>query len=74
MIFFPVHTLYTMYNRYGDAVRELDYSVGQILQSLKDNGVDKNTLVFFTSDNGAATYAKTSGRCKLTKKIQSLFR
>ena len=40
---------------------ELDYSIGKILQSLKDNGVDKDTLVFFTSDNGAATYAKTSG-------------
>ncbi|XP_071172912.1 N-acetylgalactosamine-6-sulfatase-like [Mytilus edulis] len=46
---------------YGDAVKELDYSVGQILQSLKDNGVDKNTVVFFSSDNGAATYAKTGG-------------
>ncbi|XP_059151238.1 N-acetylgalactosamine-6-sulfatase-like isoform X2 [Physella acuta] len=46
---------------YGDAVRELDFGVGQILQSLVDTGVANNTLVFFTSDNGAATYAKTSG-------------
>lgn len=37
---------------YGDVVEELDWSVGQVLQSLKDNGVDNNTLVLFTSDNG----------------------
>ncbi|KAM7015403.1 N-acetylgalactosamine-6-sulfatase [Tautogolabrus adspersus] len=40
--------------RYGDAVMELDDSVGQILSQLKSLGVDKNTFVFFTSDNGAA--------------------
>jgi arylsulfatase A len=37
---------------YCDVVQELDWSVGQILQSLADNGVDDNTLVLFTSDNG----------------------
>lgn len=37
---------------YGDVVEELDWSVGQVIQSLKDNGVDNNTLVMFTSDNG----------------------
>ncbi|CAG5131024.1 unnamed protein product [Candidula unifasciata] len=46
---------------YGDAVRELDHGVGRILQSLQKTGLANNTLVFFTSDNGAATYAKTSG-------------
>ncbi|XP_022520864.2 N-acetylgalactosamine-6-sulfatase isoform X1 [Astyanax mexicanus] len=40
--------------RYGDAVMELDYSVGQILAWLGTLGIDKNTFVFFTSDNGAA--------------------
>ncbi|XP_048042337.1 N-acetylgalactosamine-6-sulfatase [Megalobrama amblycephala] len=40
--------------RYGDAVMELDYSVGQILARLVSLGIHKNTLVFFTSDNGAA--------------------
>ncbi|KAG7233055.1 hypothetical protein INR49_003120 [Caranx melampygus] len=40
--------------RYGDAVMELDYSVGQILSWLKTLGIDSNTFVFFTSDNGAA--------------------
>ncbi len=37
---------------YGDVVQEIDWSVGQVLQALKDNGVDNNTLVVFTSDNG----------------------
>jgi arylsulfatase A-like enzyme len=37
---------------YGDAVEELDWSVGQVLDALKREGVAENTLVFFTSDNG----------------------
>ncbi len=37
---------------YGDVVAELDWSVGQVLGALKDNGLDNNTLVMFTSDNG----------------------
>lgn len=37
---------------YGDVVMELDWSVGQILQTLKEQGIDDDTLVIFTSDNG----------------------
>lgn len=37
---------------YGDVIEELDWSVGQILQTLEKEGIDKNTLVVFTSDNG----------------------
>ena len=37
---------------YGDVIMELDWSVGQILGALKANGVEENTLVIFTSDNG----------------------
>lgn len=37
---------------YGDVIQELDWSVGQVLAALKDSGVDGNTLVMFTSDNG----------------------
>ena len=39
----------------GDAVEEIDWSVGQIMQTLKDLKLDDNTLVIFTSDNGAAS-------------------
>jgi arylsulfatase A-like enzyme len=39
---------------YGDSVEEIDWSTGEILKTLKKEGLDKNTLVIFTSDNGAA--------------------
>ncbi|EAZ82500.2 sulfatase family protein [Algoriphagus machipongonensis] len=37
---------------YGDVIEEIDWSVGQILSTLKSEGIDKNTYVIFTSDNG----------------------
>jgi arylsulfatase A-like enzyme len=37
---------------YGDMMMEVDWSVKQILNALKSNGLDKNTMVIFTSDNG----------------------
>lgn len=37
---------------YGDFVCQTDWSIGQVLESLKRNGVADNTLVIFTSDNG----------------------
>lgn len=37
---------------YADVIHEIDWSVGQILASLKKQGLDDNTLVVFTSDNG----------------------
>lgn len=37
---------------FGDCVQELDWSVGEIMKTLKKNGLDKNTIVIFTSDNG----------------------
>ncbi len=37
---------------YGDFVVELDHHVGRILDKLVELGIDKNTLVLFTSDNG----------------------
>ncbi|MBT7743494.1 MAG: sulfatase [Opitutae bacterium] len=39
--------------RYGDTIEEIDWSTGEILKALKDAGVDENTLVLFTSDNGS---------------------
>ena len=37
---------------YGDVIECIDWSVGEILKALKTHGLDENTLVFFTSDNG----------------------
>lgn len=39
---------------FRQAINEIDWSVGQILDTLKEHGVDENTLVIFTSDNGPA--------------------
>ncbi len=38
--------------QYGDAVQEIDWSVGQILEALQANGIDDRTMVVFTSDHG----------------------
>ena len=37
---------------YGDVIEELDWSVGQIMLKLRDSGLEENTLVIFSSDNG----------------------
>lgn len=38
----------------AQAISEIDWSVGQVLDALKKNGIDDNTVVIFTSDNGPA--------------------
>jgi arylsulfatase len=40
------------YGLYGDVIEEIDWSVGELLAALKRTGVENNTLVVFTSDNG----------------------
>jgi uncharacterized sulfatase len=45
---------------YGDVIAELDSSVGQVLAKLDELGLDENTLVIFTSDNGP-WYGGSSG-------------
>jgi len=37
---------------YGDAVQEIDAGIGQIVETLRQQGLAENTLVIFTSDNG----------------------
>ncbi|WP_281542158.1 sulfatase family protein [Maribacter aestuarii] len=37
---------------YGDVILEIDWSVGEIIKALKSNGLEENTIVIFTSDNG----------------------
>jgi len=41
-------------NIYSTAIYEIDWSVGKILSALKAQGLDENTIVLFTSDNGSA--------------------
>ncbi len=38
--------------RFGDWVEEVDWSVGEVFKTLRENKLDENTLVIFTSDNG----------------------
>lgn len=49
---------YPQYSWYADFMAETDWVVGQVLEQLEQSGVDKNTLVIFTSDNGFAPYVK----------------
>ena len=46
---------------YGDVVEELDWSVGEILKTLKKAGLTEKTLVIFTSDNGPWLLRKEDG-------------
>ncbi len=48
---------------YGDVIEELDWSVGEVLAALKKNGLDNNTLVLFSSDNGP-WYQGSPGRLR----------
>ncbi|UVC11905.1 arylsulfatase [Rhizobium sp. TH2] len=40
-------------SKYADSVVELDTRIGRILDKLRETGLDKNTLIFYTTDNGA---------------------
>lgn len=42
---------------YGDFMFQTDWVAGQVLQALKDTGLDKNTIVIFSADNGPERYA-----------------
>jgi arylsulfatase A-like enzyme len=48
---------------HGDVIQEIDWSVGEIAKALKSAGVEDNTLVIFTSDNGPWTsYGNHAGK------------
>lgn len=49
---------YKQYSWYADFMAETDWVVAQVLEQLEQSGVDDNTLVIFTSDNGFAPYVK----------------
>lgn len=43
---------------YGDFLMETDWVVGEVLQQLKESGIDENTMILFTADNGCSPAAK----------------
>jgi arylsulfatase A len=46
---------------YGDFMVQTDWVAGQVLQALKEKGLEENTIVIFTADNGPEAYAWTRG-------------
>jgi arylsulfatase A len=48
---------------YGDVLKELDWSVGEVMRTLREIGAAKNTLVLFSSDNGP-WYQGSPGRLR----------
>lgn len=46
---------------YGDVIEELDFNVGRVLDTVKELGLDDNTYVIFTSDNGPWLIRKQHG-------------
>lgn len=53
---------------YGDCVEEVDWSVGQVLDALRELGLEERTLVFFSSDNGPwLTFHDQGGSAGLLK-------
>tara|TARA_R110002049_G_scaffold4601_5_gene32441 strand:- start:629078 stop:630688 length:1611 start_codon:yes stop_codon:yes gene_type:complete len=55
------YTPQTRDNLYSDVVRELDWSVGQVLETIRELELEKNTLVIFSSDNGPWFGGSTGG-------------
>jgi len=48
---------------YGDVMMEIDWSVGEIMKALRENGLEDDTVVFFSSDNGPwISYGNHAGR------------
>ncbi|MGJ8639195.1 MAG: sulfatase family protein [Opitutaceae bacterium] len=46
---------------YGDVIEEIDYNVGRVLDQVKALGLDENTYIIFTSDNGPWLIRKDHG-------------
>jgi len=48
-------------NHYGDFVMETDWALGQVMEAVAQAGIENNTLLIFTSDNGCSPHADTDG-------------
>ena len=57
-------------NLYATAINEIDWSVGQILVTLKEQGLDEHTIVLFTSDNGPARGSSKPLRGRKTQTLE----
>lgn len=60
-------------NTYSDAVKEMDWSIGRILRTLRDHNVDNNTLVLFTSATGHVDESCDSCSLDENKETDSMY-
>src|SRR5690625_4527633 len=57
----PLYEGTSDYGPYGDAVEEIDWGVGQIMEHLEKLDIYENTIVIYTSDNGAQVWEDEGG-------------
>ena len=68
------------YAKYHDAIKRMDKKVGEVLSGLKDNGLDKKTIVIYNSDHGGVLprskrYLYNSGlHCPLIIRIPEMYK
>lgn len=55
----------TLHRVYFGMIEALDDAVGNVMKKLKKEGLDKNTVIFFLSDNGGATYTRATTNAPL---------
>ena len=60
-----------MQSAYGESVKEIDGIVGQLLRKLRDLGLDRDTVVIFTSDNGP-WYEGSQGPCGIARAVRAM--
>ena len=65
---------YKQYSWYADFIAETDWVVEQVLEELKESGLEDNTMVIFTSDNGFAPYVKIPKMIAAGYRPSGLFR
>ncbi len=59
---------------YGDVIMEIDWSVGQIMKALKDNGLEEDTYVLFSADHGPwRLFGTNSGKTPFRESKQTSF-
>ena len=59
------------YGLYGDCVEEIDFNTARILKTLKDLGIDNDTLIVYTSDNGPWIEGSNRNPQNRTSRLQS---
>lgn len=58
----------------GDLIMETDWALGQVMAALKKNGLEQNTLLIFTSDNGHCTYTDIEPFLKAGHRVSGPYR